>query len=80
MTHTATLRLACRPDSVSALVGALHVETDDAPPGAVVSISGEDDAVRLDVTAPTLSALRAALQGSVRLFEAARGAIEPAKG
>jgi tRNA threonylcarbamoyladenosine modification (KEOPS) complex Pcc1 subunit len=74
--HAATLRLAC-PDAraASAVRDALAVEASDGPEGTTLVLAVEGPALLLRVAAVDLAALRAALNGAVRLADAALGAL-----
>ncbi len=75
--HEADIALPFASAAVASTVArALAVELADAPEGARVTLDVEGSMVTAHITAPELSALRAAMTGFVRLADAAsRSAI-----
>lgn len=78
--HTARLRLDCGDAATcQAVADALAPEIPDAPPGVTASARPERDALIVELQADDLAGLRAAVNGLVRLADAAARAL-PADG
>lgn len=72
MAHRATLSFdLADPADARAAVRALEPEVADGPEGSTATLRAEGATVHADLSAETVSGLRAALNGVVRLLDAA---------
>lgn len=71
MTHQASFLLSMDPAVARHVAAALAPEALDAPEGATVACRPVGEGLEIEMTAPTVGALRAACQGTIRLADAA---------
>lgn len=75
--HTAMIRLPMGDTETADVLGkAVAVEASDGPEGTTTSVSQDGEHVCVEVTAANVSDLRAAVNGILRLLDAAQRSIQ----